>query len=94
MTRHPATDTGRKAQTSEGWVGWRMYCDQPACDEASDTRPTEHHLPLSEFAAAGWFVAKVYGDTCPRCLAAGVKPTGEPHPLPDPIEDVPTGGVL
>jgi hypothetical protein len=83
MTRHPVTSTGEKTQVvldgpPQEPVGWRLFCDREGCDASSETRPTQHHLPLREFADAGWFIARLWGDTCPRCLAAGVKPTGAP----------------
>lgn len=91
MTRHPVSARGRKT-TATGRdresVGWRMWCDEPGCAESSETRPTQHDLPLAEFAAAGWHVAEKWGDICPTCLAKGVKPRPE-----DGIEAVPAGSV-
>jgi hypothetical protein len=44
-----------------------MFCDR--CGYRSDVRPSQHDLPLDEFRADGWFVAKVHGDLCSKCKA-------------------------
>jgi hypothetical protein len=68
------------ARGPEPEIGWRMYCDQDGCPNASDIRPTQHHLPLDEFHAAGWLIAKRWGDTCPQCAAKGLKPSEQWFP--------------
>ncbi len=49
-----------------------MRCDNwdGGCRIRSDIRPTTEALPLEEFAAAGWYIAKTHGDRCPSCVAA------------------------
>lgn len=56
---------------SRQWISkkdqrWVMRCDE--CTTVSDPRPKQDDLPLSEFAAAGWFIAKIFGDQCPVCV--------------------------
>lgn len=58
---------------------WRMFCDNDRCSTRSESFDREP--PLSLFAERGWFIAKLFGDLCPTCLADGVKPTAEPHSL-------------
>lgn len=65
--RHPVDAKGGMAQSATGWIGWAMFCDR--CGYRSDVRPSQHDLPLDEFRADGWFVAKVHGDLCSKCKA-------------------------
>lgn len=53
---------------------WVMRCDQKGCTTRSETFPTQPDLEL--FRDRGWYVAKVYGDVCPTCLAKGIVPGG------------------
>jgi hypothetical protein len=54
--------------------GWVMVCN--GCwATRSDVRPTQHDLPLSEFAAAGWFIGKL-SDLCPACAPADATEAG------------------
>lgn len=63
---------------SREWVGetrsqgWVMRCDnwRGLCKTEVGPRRTEHDLPLREFIAAGWFIARTHGDRCPKCVAA------------------------
>lgn len=59
---------------------WRMYCDQDGCETRSEPFPAEP--PLQMFQERGWFIAELFGDACPACLARGVHPTVEPHRMP------------
>lgn len=56
---------------------WVMRCDETGCTTKS--QPSVQQPPLEDFAAAGWFIAKTFGDVCPVCLAEGVTPTDTPH---------------
>lgn len=58
---------------------WVMRCDQTGCTTQSE--PSFQQQSLDHFAANGWFIAKTFGDVCPKCLAAGVVPTDAPHKL-------------
>ena len=60
---------------------WVMICDQLGCATRSEPFPAGRQPDLAIFAGKGWFIAKKFGDTCPACLASGVKPTAEPHSL-------------
>lgn len=58
---------------SREWISkrdqrWQMRCDH--CDHRSEPRARQDDLPLEEFAKAGWFVAKLFGEWCPNCVAA------------------------
>jgi hypothetical protein len=46
---------------------WVMRCDQ--CGHASRAAAAQADLPLEAFAQAGWFIAKLFGDQCPTCVA-------------------------
>lgn len=61
----------REWATSKRWGGWVMVCDNwdDNCKTRSDVRPIQTDLPLSEFAEAGWYIAQVHGDLCPKCVA-------------------------
>lgn len=47
-----------------------MLCDRPGCPTRSRIEPDEKHLPLTEFADDGWYIARVHGDLCPTCVTA------------------------
>jgi hypothetical protein len=56
-----------------------MRCDviSPSgrrCTTESEPVVRQSELPLERFIAEGWFVAKVHGDICPKCLALGYEP--------------------
>jgi len=64
---------------------WVMRCDvglfgrggQPQrC--ATESEPSLTQPELWQFAAQGWFIAKLHGDVCPACLAVGIEPWAEP----------------
>ncbi|AHH16563.1 hypothetical protein NONO_c17630 [Nocardia nova SH22a] len=69
MTRTWVSDTDRR---------WVMKCDQSGCATRSEEFPREP--PLAEFQNRGWFIAKLWGDICPDCLARGVRPTAKVEP--------------
>lgn len=78
----------REWKTKAG-LPWVMRCDRPGCD--TEVGPFDESPPLADFASAGWFVAKLYGDRCPVCVTKGLVDKVEPYPLtPSPI-DVPGG---
>lgn len=63
---------------------WVMRCDARSPYGArcrTEGEPSHDQPSLTEYAAAGWFIAEVHGDICPDCLAKGVKPTAKPHSL-------------
>lgn len=70
MTRQWVSDTDRD---------WVMVCDQGGCTTRSEPFPKQP--PLDMFRERGWFIAKLFGDICPTCLARGVQPAAkvEPH---------------
>lgn len=51
---------------------WSMVCDQDGCDTRSEGFPGQPDLEL--FQQRGWFIAKLFGDICPTCLAKGIRP--------------------
>ncbi|MGW4720842.1 hypothetical protein [Nocardia sp. NPDC004260] len=55
---------------------WVMVCDQDGCTSKSEPFPNQPDLGI--FQGRGWFVANLFGDICPACLAKGVQPKGEP----------------
>jgi len=57
MTRRFVSTTDRQ---------WVMGCDE--CPHFVGPRASQGDLPLEEFAEAGWFVARVFGDACPECV--------------------------
>jgi len=68
---------------------WTMRCDREGCETRSEEFPSSPALSI--FAERGWFVAKLWGDRCPTCVAAGLVDKVEPHPcLPSPIDVVST----
>ena len=82
MTRQWVDDGARKPRDKR----WVMRCDVGSMDVtvarcATRTEPTWDQRPLDEFAAAGWFIAVLWGDVCPVCLASGHVPTAEPSPV-------------
>lgn len=54
-----------------------MQCDQPRCTTRSEPFPSQPDLGL--FQERGWFVAALFGDVCPTCLANGAVPDREPY---------------
>lgn len=79
------------------WKGetrtWVIVCDETDCATTSEKFP---HLPDPDlFIERGWFMAELFGDVCPACLAKGVKPTATPYPYgpeisfqrPEPADD-------
>jgi hypothetical protein len=61
-----------------------MRCDviSPSgrrCKTESEPAPSQGDLPLERFRDEGWFVAKVHGDICPKCLALGYEPRSEAY---------------
>lgn len=86
MTRHPARRDGTKTGSGRHHdqpAGWRWYCDEADCDNATPIVPRNELPAPAEMVAAGWHVAEHWGDVCPVCLAAGVKPTSESAPFVD-----------
>lgn len=82
MTRQ-WVDDGARVPKDKRWV---MRCDVGSTDTnvarcQTRTEPTWKQRPLSEYVATGWFIAKLWGDVCPDCLAAGHQPTAEPSEL-------------
>jgi hypothetical protein len=78
---------------SREWISkkdqrWVMCCNQ--CDHRTEPRATQNDLPLEEFAQAGWFVAKLYGEWCPNCvseaggIAALIARGKQPHGVMEP----------
>lgn len=51
------------------------------CKSRGNPAPIGTQPPLEAYAAAGWFIARLHGDRCPDCLAAGHAPSAEPHVL-------------
>lgn len=75
-------DDAKKKPVDKRWV---MRCDggfwsgAERCETVSE--PSVKMPELWQFVAQGWWVSAKYDDICPVCLAAGVKPTQEPHRL-------------
>lgn len=88
MTRAPI-DTKDHYST---WT-WRWICDRIGCKTVDTITASKHKLPsVEEMVARGWFVAKVWGDRCPACVAAGLVGDTEPHPMRITAEDVAVAG--
>ncbi len=62
---------------------WVMRCDvtkQSGRRCTTQGEPSRTQPPLADYAAAGWFIAELHGDVCPKCLANGYQPWTTPHP--------------
>lgn len=57
---------------------WVMQCDQTGCDTRFG--PFDQQPDLALFPDLGWFVAALFGDICPACLAAGTRPKATVEP--------------
>ncbi|HET9656563.1 MAG TPA: hypothetical protein VFP72_14495 [Kineosporiaceae bacterium] len=74
MTRKPLSTEGHYST----WL-WRWVCDRTGCKNEHPVQTRKHSLASPEdMQAAGWFVAKVWGDRCPSCVEAGLVPDVEP----------------
>lgn len=65
---------------------WVMRCDVGLFDPTRDRCPTVSEPSVAQpelwqFAADGWFIAKLHGDVCPACMAEGYVPRKAPHAL-------------
>lgn len=61
---------------SQEWVSrrdqrWRMKCDTRGCLTTLPPTNTPRALGVLELAVEGWFIAEVFGDACPDCVADG-----------------------
>lgn len=57
---------------------WFMVCDRKECD--TRVGPFTRQPDLQRFIDGGWFVANLWGDRCPECVAAGhVEPGVAPY---------------
>ena len=59
---------------SQEWISgedrrWQMQCNVKGCTSVED--PTPGRQSLLSFARRGWFIAEVFGDACPDCVADG-----------------------
>jgi hypothetical protein len=71
----------KRKPTDKRWV---MRCDtfSPSGKRCkTEGEPSPKQPELGQYAQAGWFIGKVFGDMCPKCLAAGYQPSSEPHQL-------------
>lgn len=57
---------------------WAMVCDQDGCTTRSEDHPRQPELEV--FQERGWFIARLWGDICPACLAKGVRPKPNVEP--------------
>lgn len=57
---------------------WAFVCDQHGCDTRSERFPGQPELEV--FQERGWFVARLWGDICPACLAKGIRPKPNVEP--------------
>lgn len=53
---------------------WRWVCDTKGCDSATEPVRRADLPGVNEMRAAGWFVAEVWADECPKCVAAKAVP--------------------
>lgn len=50
---------------------WTWQCDECG-EETDDLGRTQWELPLpADMRERGWFIAKLFGDKCPACVAKG-----------------------
>lgn len=70
-------DDGLKNPIDKRWV---MRCDNEVAGYrcTTTTEPEISQPSLAALHAAGWHIAKLCGDICPGCIAAGA-PTGTPY---------------
>lgn len=71
MTRQ-WVDDGKKVPIDKRWV---MRCDHVVTGRrcATTTAPESVQPDLARLAAEGWHIARLSGDICPACLAAGAE---------------------
>lgn len=84
MSREWVDDRKRKPKDKR----WVMRCDVGLFDSSrkrceTESEPSWAQPELWQFAAQGWYIAKLHGDMCPVCLAAGERPPTRslPHPV-------------
>jgi hypothetical protein len=70
---------------SQGWVSaddhrWNVTCNVKECKNPTPLEPTRSQRSLYEMANNGWFIAKLFGDACPSCVAKGLAP-GDVEPM-------------
>lgn len=82
MTRRWVDDHKKKPRDKR----WVMHCDYGDGAHGADrcttqSEPFVWQPPLELFIERGWFIAKVFGDRCPACVALGRHEGIEPSRL-------------